>query len=207
MNYIILGAPASGKGTQAELLSKKLNIPHIASGIILRENINNKTELGLKVEAILNRGDLVSDDIVIDLIKNRLEQGDCKDGYILDGFPRTIAQAEALDGITKIDKVIDIVVNDDVAVSRITNRRMCKSCGNPYHLEFNPSKLEGVCDKCNGELYLREDDKEEVVKDRLKVYHDQTEPLKEYYKEKIITIDGIPSIKQVTESIFKNLQI
>jgi len=207
MNYIILGAPASGKGTQAEVLSKKLSIPHISSGIILRENIKNKTELGLKVEEVLNRGDLVSDDIMINLFKNRLNEADSKNGYILDGFPRTIPQAKALDKITSIDMVIDVVVNDETAIKRITSRRLCRSCGTSYNLEFNPTKVDGICDKCNGELYLRKDDTEEVVKDRLKAYHEQTEPLKEYYQDKLISIDGRPPILQVTESIFSNLNI
>ncbi len=207
MNYIILGAPASGKGTQAELISEKLNIPTISSGVILRENIQKKTELGLKAKDVMNKGQLVSDDIMIDLIKNRLNQEDCLNGYVLDGFPRTISQAKALDEITQIDKIIDVVISDEAAIKRIISRRMCKSCGATYHLIFNPSQVENVCDKCNGELYLRDDDKEEVVKERLKVYHNQTELLKKYYRDKIIKIDGMPSIKEVTQDIFNKLNI
>ena len=187
LRLILLGAPGAGKGTQAELISKEYGIPQISTGAILREEIANESELGKKVKQMIEAGMLVPDDIVVELIRNRLSQKDCADGYILDGFPRTIPQAEALDEILKsMDGQIDIVLSIDVAdediIRRMSGRRICKNCGSSYHLQYNPSKTEGVCDKCGGELIIRKDDVPEVVADRLSVYHQKTAPLLGYYE-------------------------
>lgn len=187
LRLILLGAPGAGKGTQAELISKDYNIPQISTGAILREEIANGSELGLKVKQIIEAGMLVPDDVVVELIKNRLSQDDCSEGYILDGFPRTIPQAEALDDILKtmggqIDIVLSIDVADEDIISRMSGRRICKDCGSSYHLKYNPPKNEGICDKCNGELIIRKDDVPEVVADRLSVYHQKTAPLLGYYE-------------------------
>ena len=190
MRLILLGPPGVGKGTQAKILIKQYNVPQISTGDILRESVKNQTELGQKAKAYMDKGDLVPDDIIVALIQERLKQEDTQNGFILDGFPRTVAQAEALEKMLddlsiSIDKIIDIDTDkEDVIVERITGRRICKQCGAIYHIKNMPPKVAGVCDICGGELYQRKDDNEETVRNRLKVYYEQTSPLKDFYKEK-----------------------
>lgn len=182
MNLILLGAPGAGKGTQAEVICALLHIPTVSTGNLIREAIKAETELGKAVKACTEAGQLVPDEVVIAMVKERLAKDDCKNGFILDGFPRTVPQAEALDkmGIV-IDKVIDIDVSDEAIVERLSGRRVCESCGAPYHTAFLPSAVEGVCDKCGGKTVQRKDDHPDTVKARLEIYHSQTEPLIAYY--------------------------
>ena len=191
MKLILLGAPGAGKGTQAEVICKALNIPAISTGNIIREALAQGTEMGLKAKSFMDAGQLVPDDVVIGIIKERLAKDDCANGFILDGFPRTIPQAEALDAMgVIIDRVIDIEVPDEKIAARMSGRRVCKDCGSSYHLEYKAPKAEGVCDACDGELIQRKDDAPETVLDRLAVYHKQTEPLKDFYSKKgILRID------------------
>lgn len=193
MNLIFLGAPGAGKGTQAEVVSEALNIPQISTGNILREAAKNGTEYGLKAKAAMDSGALVSDDIVIGILKDRIAEDDCKNGFILDGFPRTVPQAEALDAMNiKIDKVIEISVPDETIKQRVSGRRVCEGCGASYHVEFKPSKIEGKCDKCGAATVIRKDDQPETVIERLKTYHEKTAPLKDYYEKqgKLVTVEG-----------------
>ncbi len=193
MKLILLGAPGAGKGTQAEVISEKLNIPQISTGNMLREAVKNGTEYGLKAKAQMESGALVPDEVVIGILKERIAEDDCKNGFILDGFPRTVPQAEALDAMgVEIDKVVEIFVPDEKIQQRLGGRRVCESCGASYHTMFKPSKVDGVCDKCNGKTVLRKDDAPETVLERLKVYHTTTAPLKEYYdgKGKLVTVVG-----------------
>lgn len=183
MNLIFLGAPGAGKGTHAEILSKDLSIPQISTGNIIREALKSGTEMGLKAKAYIEAGNLVPDEVVIGIIHERLAQDDCKNGYILDGFPRTIPQAEALDKMVKIDRVIDIEVSEELIMKRLSGRRVCSGCGASYNVNTRKSKVEGICDTCGGTLVQRKDDQPETVKARLKVYHEQTEPLVDYYKK------------------------
>jgi len=189
MRLVLLGAPGSGKGTQAEKLSELLGIPTISTGAIIRAEIKEGTELGKKASSYIEDGALVPDEVMIDIIKSRLAKDDCQKGYILDGFPRTIPQAEALEkmGIA-IDKALDLVVADEKIVTRLSGRRECKLCHTPYHLSFNPPTKEGTCDKCGGELVMRADDDPEIVVKRLEVYHTQTEPLEKFYEERGILV-------------------
>ena len=209
MKLIFLGAPGAGKGTQAEIIAEKLNIPTISTGNIIREALANGTEMGLKAKSFIEAGKLVPDEVVIGIIKDRLAAEDCEGGFILDGFPRTIPQAEALDtmGII-IDKVVDIDVPDENIVNRMSGRRVCKACGSSYHIENKKPKVEGVCDACGGELQIRKDDAPETVLDRLNVYHEQTEPLKDYYANcgKLRSVEGTAPIKEITASILKVLE-
>jgi len=209
MKLLIFGPQGSGKGTQAEILSEKLDMPHISTGDIFRENVKNQTELGQKAKAYMDQGQLVPDDIVIAMIKNRLSQTDANFGFVLDGYPRTIPQAEALDRITKIDKILEVWISDDESLMRLGGRRSCQKCGAVYHLKFNPPKNESQCDKCGSRLIIREDDTEAVIKERLQQYHQQTEPLVKYYQDqnKHIKIDGMPPIIDVTSEIFSKLFI
>lgn len=193
MNIILLGAPGSGKGTQAEFISDKYEIISISTGNIIREALKSGSELGIQAKSFMDEGKLVPDEIVIEIIKERLLKKDCENGYILDGFPRTIPQAEALDRMgIKIDKVIDIEVSDENILNRISGRRVCENCGSSYHMENKKPLKEGICDKCHGTLVQRKDDQIETVKSRLKVYHEQTEPLKDYYlkQDKLLIVDG-----------------
>lgn len=193
MNLILLGAPGAGKGTQAEVISEALNIPQISTGNILREAVKNGTEYGLKAKEAMESGALVSDDIVIGILKDRITADDCKNGYILDGFPRTVVQAEALDAMgVNIDKVIEIFVEDETIQKRLSGRRVCEGCGASYHIDFKPSKAGDKCDKCGANTITRKDDQPETVLERLKVYHSQTAPLKEYYAKqgKLQTVIG-----------------
>ena len=209
MKLIFLGAPGAGKGTQAEIIAGKLNIPTISTGNIIREALANGTEMGLKAKSFIEAGKLVPDDVVIGIIKERLADEDCNNGFILDGFPRTIPQAEALDNMgIIIDKVVDIDVPDENIVNRMSGRRVCKACGSSYHIENKKPKVEGVCDACGGELQIRKDDAPETVLDRLNVYHEQTEPLKDYYANcgKLRSVEGTAPIKEITASILKVLE-
>lgn len=209
MKLILLGAPGAGKGTQAEVICDKLSIPAISTGNIIREALKNGTEMGLKAKSFIDAGQLVPDEVVIGIIKDRLAQDDCANGFILDGFPRTIPQAEALDemGII-IDKVIDIEVKDEDIVKRMSGRRVCKDCGASYHLEYKKPEKEGICNLCNGELVQRKDDHPDTVLDRLKVYHDQTEPLKGYYEKKgiLFIVEGQEEVADTTALTLKALE-
>ncbi len=208
MKLILLGAPGAGKGTQAEIISEKLSIPTISTGNIIREAIKNKTEMGLAAKAATEAGNLVSDEIVIGIIKDRLAQDDCKNGFILDGFPRTIPQAEALDKMgVEIDKVISIEVKDEDIVKRMSGRRVCPSCGSSYHLIYKKPAKDGEC-ACGTELIQRKDDAPETVLERLKVYHEQTEPLKEYYKKsgKLNIVEGQEELADTTALTMKALE-
>ena len=209
MKLIFLGAPGAGKGTQAEIIAAELKIPTISTGNIIREALANGTEMGLKAKSFIEAGKLVPDDVVIGIIKDRLAADDCNGGFILDGFPRTIPQAEALDNMgVIIDKVVDIDVPDENIVNRMSGRRVCKACGSSYHIENKKPKVEGVCDACGGELQIRKDDAPETVLDRLNVYHEQTEPLKDYYAKcgKLRSVEGTAPIKEITASILKVLE-
>ena len=209
MNLIFLGAPGAGKGTQAEKVSEKLGIPTISTGNIIREALKNETEMGLKAKSFIESGKLVPDEVVIGIIKDRLAEDDCKNGFILDGFPRTIPQAEALDAMgIKIDKVIDIEVPDDKIVKRMSGRRVCPDCGASYHTEYKKPAKDGICNACGAELVIRKDDKPEVVLDRLAVYHEQTEPLKDYYSAKGILkeVEGQEEVADTTALTFKALE-
>ena len=209
MKLILLGAPGAGKGTQAEVICNALNIPAISTGNIIREALRLGTEMGLKAKSFMDAGQLVPDDVVIGIIKERLAKDDCANGFILDGFPRTIPQAEALDAMgIIIDKVIDIEVPDEKIAARMSGRRVCKDCGASYHLEYKTPESEGVCDTCSGELVQRKDDAPETVLDRLAVYHKQTEPLKDYYSKKGILriVEGQEEIADTSALTLKALE-
>lgn len=206
----MLGAPGAGKGTQAKRIAAKFSIPHISTGDIVRAHIKNNTPLGAKAKSYMDKGELVPDELVIELIMDRFAQDDCVNGYVLDGFPRTIPQAEELDKALKsvndnLDYAIDVEVPDDNIINRMSGRRACVNCGATYHIVHNPPKVENECDTCNGELILRDDDKPETVKNRLDVYHTQTEPLLKYYTEKgiLYTVDGTQDMDTVFDSICK----
>ena len=208
MNLILLGPPGAGKGTQAVKIVEKYNIPHISTGDIFRENIKKGTELGKKAKEYMDKGELVPDDLVCEIATSRLLEDDCKDGFLLDGFPRTVYQAEKLDEFLKkhgkeIDKVLDIAVEKEELMTRLIGRRVCKACGATYHIENMPPKKEGVCDKCGGELMQRADDTAETVENRIEVYNSQTMPLVEYYENagNIALIDGAIGLENVFNSI------
>lgn len=189
MRVIFLGPPGAGKGTQAAKIREKYVVAHISTGDILRANVKEGTELGRKAKEFMNAGKLVPDTVIIDMMRDRLQEPDCANGFILDGFPRTVPQAEALDRLLgdlelKLDASILFNVDDEIVVERLSGRRMCRQCGTIYHATFHPTKVEGVCDACGGEIYQRDDDREEVIRNRLSVYHDQTAPLIDYYREK-----------------------
>ena len=206
MNLILLGAPGAGKGTQAELLIEKLGIPGISTGNMLREAIKNGTELGMKVKSYMDGGLLVPDELIMGIVAERVAKPDCANGFILDGVPRTLAQAEALDAAgVRIDHVISIEIDDAVIEGRMTGRRVCSACGGSFHIVANPPKTEGVCDLCGGELVIRKDDAPETVRKRLVVYHAQTEVLMDYYGKqgKIRHIEGNQSIEGANEDILK----
>lgn len=208
MKIIMLGAPGAGKGTQAKMIAEKYSIPHISTGDIFRANIKNGTELGKKAKSYMDKGQLVPDELTLDLIMDRFKKDDCKNGYVLDGFPRTIPQAEALDTALKakgekVDFAIDVDVPDENIVKRMGGRRACVGCGATYHVVYSPTKVEGVCDKCGEELIVRDDDKPETVLNRLEVYHNQTQPLIDYYNEQGIlkSVDGTVDMKDVFNAI------
>ena len=208
MKIIMLGAPGAGKGTQAKMLAAKYEIPHISTGDIFRANIKNGTELGAKAKEYMDKGLLVPDELVVDLIMDRFKADDCKNGYILDGFPRTIPQAEALDkALTAVGESIDYAINvevpDENIVNRMSGRRACVGCGATYHIKYSPTKVEGKCDTCNGDLIIRDDDKPETVLNRLNVYHEQTHPLIDYYSAKGVMkeVDGTVDMNDVFDAI------
>ena len=212
MNLILLGPPGAGKGTQAKMMIEKYQIPQISTGDILRANLKERTPLGLKAKEFMDKGLLVPDEVVIDITRDRLKQPDCQKGYILDGFPRTVAQAQALDKVladmnSQIDHVISVEVDQNELLKRLTGRRTCRQCGAMYHVIFNPSLNKDLCDKCQGELYQRDDDNEDTVRNRLEVYDSQTFPLIQYYQQKglVRKIEGIGSIQQIFERIVQAL--
>ena len=208
MKLILLGAPGAGKGTQADILCKELNIPTISTGNILRAAIKNGTPVGMQAEAYMKAGKLVPDEVIIDIIHDRVAEADCAEGYILDGVPRTIAQAEALEkaGIV-FDDVISIEISDETIMERMTGRRVCEHCGTSYHLVAVPPKTPGVCDKCGGKLIQRHDDEPETVKHRLEVYHKETEPLKEFYAERglLKSVENQPTVAATSQAILHAL--
>lgn len=213
MKLVILGPPGAGKGTQAEFIINKYNIPHISTGDIFRENIKNNTDLGKEAKSYMDKGLLVPDEVVIKIVQERISRDDCKDGFLLDGFPRTVTQAVSLDAQldklnTKLDKVINIDVDQSILVDRAVGRRICKTCGATYHVKYNPPKVEGVCDKDNTPLIQRDDDVKETVENRIKVYLDQTVPLLDYYvaQKLLVNVDGSKDIKEVSEEIVKGLE-
>lgn len=201
MKMVFLGPPGAGKGTLAAMASKKLGVPHISTGDLFRAAIKNETELGKKVKSILAEGSLVPDDLTISLVKERLSLADARNGWILDGFPRTVVQAEALQSIDKVDLVVNFDVQDEMILFRLTGRRVCRDCGKIYHISNMPPAKEGVCDACGGQLYTRSDDHEESIKTRLAAYRDQTEPLIRWYGnlDRLVTIDGSGSPDSVYE--------
>ena len=208
MKLILLGAPGAGKGTQAENISREYHIPQISTGNILRGEVKAGTELGLRVKDILAAGQLVPEEIVIEMGKKRLAEPDCANGYILDGFPRNIAQADALATFAQIDAVLVITVPDEKIVARMSGRRTCPTCGATFHVESNPPKKEGICDLCGAALTIRADDREEVVRDRLRVYHEQTEPLIAYYTERglVRTVEGQDKLEDTTRLTMQALR-
>jgi adenylate kinase len=212
LRIIILGPPGAGKGTQAKLLSSHYGIPHISTGDIIREEIKRNTALGVKIRGYVERGELVPDEDVIEIVKEKILLGNCSGGFVLDGFPRTIIQAKALDHILsdmglRIDAVINLVVSEEEVVRRISGRRICKSCGATYHLVFNPPKKDLKCNVCGGELYQRNDDMEETVRRRVKVYNIETKPLIEYYEKRglLINVNGVGDINSVFSEILRKL--
>jgi len=214
MRLILLGPPGAGKGTQAANIVNKYQLPHISTGDIFRANIKQGTDLGNRAKAYMDKGELVPDSLVVELVEDRLQQDDTKIGFMLDGFPRTLPQAEALDSVLEnmgstLNFVVNIVVDPTVLVERAVGRRICRDCGATYHVKFNPSKEEGVCDQCSGELYQRSDDNEETVTNRIAVYTNETAPLVDYYKNsgKLVTINGLQDIDKVFADIEKALEV
>lgn len=213
MRLILLGPPGAGKGTQAKRVIEEFDIHHISTGDIFRKNIKEKTELGQKVEGLLAEGKLVPDELTIEIVWDRLDQEDCKNGFLLDGFPRTIPQAEALDeGLAKrglkLDRVLNIDVDKDSLVKRLSGRRVCPNCGASYHIDNNPPKVEGICDVCQTPIIQREDDKEQTVLDRIKVYDSQTKPLVDFYNKQdlVFTVDGTLPIDEITNKLVTELK-
>ncbi len=208
MKLVLLGAPGAGKGTQASNLAEMLQVPHISTGDIFRANMRENTPLGVKAKSYMDQGLLVPDELTVDLVMDRLAQEDCQNGYILDGFPRTIAQADALAAKETLDAAVNIDVEDSAIIDRMGGRRVCPACGESYHVKYNPPKKEGVCDKCGQALIVRKDDVPETVQKRLEVYHEQTAPLVSYYEKqgKLVTVNGAQAPSQVTASIMEALQ-
>lgn len=205
MKLVLLGAPGAGKGTQASNLAELLQIPHISTGDIFRANMREQTPLGMKAKSYMDQGLLVPDELTVDLVMDRLSAGDCQKGYILDGFPRTLVQADALGARERLDAAVNIHVPDEAIVDRMGGRRVCPVCGESFHVKYNPPKQEGVCDKCGAELIIRQDDVPETVQKRLSVYHEQTAPLIDYYEKQgiLVTVDGTVSPDAVTQAIVK----
>lgn len=210
MKLVLMGAPGAGKGTQAKIISEKLGIPAISTGSILREAVKKGTEVGGQVKGYLEKGELVPDDIIINIMRKRIAEPDCKNGYILDGMPRTIVQAQELEsGEIDVDAVLFIEISDDEIVERMAGRRSCPECGASFHIESAPPKTDGVCDFCGGKLVIRDDDKPETVKKRLAVYHKQTVPVKEFYKDRdeFMQVENRDGIEATTEAVFEALGI
>ncbi|MBL0686285.1 MAG: adenylate kinase [Sulfurospirillum sp.] len=212
MNLMVFGAPGVGKGTQAKFLMEEYNIPQISTGDMLRAAVDDKTDIGIEAKKIMDKGGLVPDSVIIEIIKNRLSKTDCKKGFILDGFPRTLLQAEVLKELMdnmkmELDKVISLNVPDKLIIERINGRRVCLDCGASFHVEFNSSKVKGICDYCSGKLIIRDDDDIETVKSRLQTYHKQTSPLIAFYTNMgvMLNLDGTKNVKQVKEDMFKAL--
>jgi len=208
MHIILMGPPGAGKGTQAEMLTKEFSIPHVSTGDIFRNAIKEGTEMGKKAKEYMDKGALVPDEIVVGIVKERLQKPDCADGVLLDGFPRTAEQAEALDEVLQelemsIDAVVNVEVEEEELVSRLTGRRVCQKCGTTYHVKHNPPKVRNICDHCGGELYQRSDDTIETVKERLSVYNRQTKPIIDFYQRKglYVSVDGSKKINEVSEEI------
>ena len=209
MNLILLGAPGAGKGTQAEVICDNLKIPAISTGNMLREAVKNGTKSGLEAKSYMDSGALVPDEVVIGILKDRIAEDDCKEGYILDGFPRTVPQAEALEKMgVKIDMVLEIAVADEKITQRLSGRRVCEDCGNSYHTEYKPTKVEGICDKCGGKTVQRKDDAPETVLSRLETYHKQTAPLKDYYAAKglLKTVEGQETVEETSALVLEALK-
>ncbi len=209
MKLVLIGSPGAGKGTQAKVLSKHFGIAHISTGDLLREETSLKTEIGLKIIDIMNAGKLVSDEIVETLLSNRIKKDDCKNGFILDGYPRNVEQAEGLSAVVgNIDKVVLISVNDNLIIERMVGRRGCPKCGQMYHIKYNPPKEDGVCSECGSELVQRKDDNEETVKNRLSVYHTSTSPIIDYYKNKglLLEISGVGNIDDISKQLIDALE-
>lgn len=209
MKLVILGAPGAGKGTQAGLIAGRLGIPTISTGNLLRAAMRDGTEVGQKVKGYMDAGQLVPDELMIDLVQERLGQGDCQNGYVLDGFPRTLPQAKALSSFTTIDAALSIEVSDEEIEQRMEGRRICTVCQTTYHVDDNPPKVEGVCDKCGGKLAIRKDDTHEVVENRLHIYHEETEPVKEYYRQEglLLAVRGQKKLADTTSLVFEALGI
>ena len=209
MRLILLGPPGAGKGTQATVLAEHFGIPTISTGAMIRAEIKAETPLGLAAKQLIEEGQLVSDDVIIKMLSERLKEDDCRNGFILDGVPRTIAQAEEIDKFTAIDRVVDIDVADEVIVERLSGRRECGDCKLTYHTKYNPPRTEGKCDNCGKDLTMRADDSPETIKNRLAVYHQQTEPLKEYYNAKglVSVFDGTKDIDEISADIIKALEV
>lgn len=213
MQIVLFGPPGAGKGTQAKFLSEEFNIPHISTGDILRENVKKGTALGMKAKSYMDKGELVPDQLLNDLVRSRLEEPDTKRGFLLDGYPRTIPQAKALDEILddlnrKLTAVVNIDVGTSALVKRLSGRRICRQCGASYHVTFNPPKVKDICDMCAGELYQRADDTEDAIRNRLAVYKKQTQPVLDYYKKKgvLIDIDGDREIEEVKADVIRALE-
>lgn len=209
MKLVLLGPPGAGKGTQAEMLAKEYGIPAISTGHIIRNAIADKTPVGMEAKAFIDRGELVPDNMVVEMVKTRLKEDDCANGYILDGFPRTVSQAEIMDEIPiPVELVLEIHVDEDIIVERLSGRRECKICGATYHILYNPPKNEGICDKCGGTLIRREDDVPEIIRKRIKVYGEQTEPLKDYYKAKglLVSVAGQDEVNDTTNAVLKAIK-
>ena len=210
MKIVIMGPPGGGKGTQAEKLSELLKIPHISTGAIIRNAIREKTELGILADSYIAKGQLVPDHVAIDMVKDRIKDADCENGYILDGFPRTLPQAVSMDETEiGVDVVLNLLVEDDAIVDRLAGRRECKACAAPYHVVNNPPKKEGICDSCGGELIIRADDVPDTIRERLRVYHDQTEPLIGFYQEKglLVNVAGCNTIEGTTNAVLEVLGV
>lgn len=209
MKLILLGAPGAGKGTQAAKIEKEYRIPAISTGQIIREVIAAGTPLGKEMKTIIDRGELVPDDIVVEIVKERLKEDDCKNGYILDGFPRTVSQAVIMEKLPiPIDVALELSVDESIIVDRLSGRRVCATCGATYHISDNPSKKEGICDECGGVLSIRKDDVPETIRHRLDVYNEQTKPLKDFYSERgmLVTVEGCDKIEDTTNEIMKALR-
>jgi len=207
MKLVLLGAPGAGKGTQASRLAEHYGIPHISTGDIFRQNLKDETPLGLKAKVYMDSGLLVPDELTVELLMDRISAEDCENGYILDGFPRTLGQAHALDSSETVDACVDVDVPDELIIERMSGRRVCPACGEPFHVKFNPPVKEGLCDKCGTELITRADDTLETVEKRLSVYHEQTAPLIDHYlaQGKLLRVDGTQAVEEVTEAIVKAL--